>query len=89
VIAEADDKPGGVAPVRRHPDGSRELASLVVLAQYRGHGIAARMVDELLSEATDHRSADSPHRWMRRLGPGARVRRSLSAAVLAGGADSP
>ena len=53
VIGEADDKPVGVAQVRRHPDGTRELASLVVLADYRRRGIAARMIDALLSEVAD------------------------------------
>jgi amino-acid N-acetyltransferase len=41
VIAEADDNPVGVAQVRRHPDGSRELASLVVVPAHRERGIAA------------------------------------------------
>jgi hypothetical protein len=52
VIAEADGKPVGVAQVRRHPDGNRELASLVVVAEDRGRRIATRMVDALLSEET-------------------------------------
>jgi N-acetylglutamate synthase-like GNAT family acetyltransferase len=53
VIAEVDDEPVGVAQVRRHSDGSRELASLVVMAEHRGRGIAGRMIDALLSETTD------------------------------------
>ena len=70
VIAEADDKPVGVAQVRRHPDGSRELASLVVMAEHRGHGIAARMIDALLRDETqpvftllDRRYAEPFTRW--------------------------
>ena len=39
----------GVAQMRRHPDGSRELGSLVVSPQARGQGIAARLIDALLS----------------------------------------
>jgi amino-acid N-acetyltransferase len=70
VIAEADHQPVGVAQVRRHPDGSRELASLVVLAEDRGRGIAARMIDALLDDETqpvftllDRRYAEHFTRW--------------------------
>jgi N-acetylglutamate synthase-like GNAT family acetyltransferase len=40
----------GVAQVRPHPDGSRELASLVVAPGLRGHGVATRLVDRLLAD---------------------------------------
>ena len=70
VIAEAEGKPVGVAQVRRHRDGSMELASLVVVAKDRGHGIATDMVDALLSEETqpvftllDRRYAEHFTRW--------------------------
>ena len=53
VIAEAGAVPVGVAQVRQHPDGSRELASLVVLPEYRGGSVAGRMVDALLADETD------------------------------------
>lgn len=39
----------GAAQLRRHPDGSREVASLVVLPPMRGQGIAARLIDALLA----------------------------------------
>jgi amino-acid N-acetyltransferase len=68
VIAEADDKPVGVAQVRRHADGSRELASLVVVDEHRG--VAARMIDALLCDEThpvftllDRRYAEHFTRW--------------------------
>ena len=53
AIAETDETSVGVAQVRRHPDGTRELASLVVLAEYRGRGIASRMIEALLRHETD------------------------------------
>ena len=40
----------GAAQVRRHPDGSRELASLVVRRQDRGHGVAGAVTDMLLAD---------------------------------------
>jgi amino-acid N-acetyltransferase len=52
VIAEAGQQPVGVAQVRRHPDGSRELATLVVVAEDRGRGIARRRIDTLLDDKT-------------------------------------
>lgn len=70
VIAEADDKPVGAAQLRRHPDGTRELASLVVVTEYRGHGSAGRMIDALLCDEThpvftllDRRYAEHFTRW--------------------------
>ena len=45
VVADAQRDLVGVAQVRRHPDGSRELASLVVQASARGRGTAAGMID--------------------------------------------
>jgi amino-acid N-acetyltransferase len=39
----------GAAQLRRHCDGSSEVASLVVLPPMRGQGIAARLLDALLA----------------------------------------
>ena len=70
VIAETDNTPVGVAQVRQHSDGSRELASLVVVAEHQGRGIAGRMIDALLCEEThpvftllDRRYAEHFIRW--------------------------
>jgi N-acetylglutamate synthase-like GNAT family acetyltransferase len=70
VIAEAGGAPIGVAQVRRHPDGARELASLVVLAEHRDRGVAARMIDALLTDEPgpvftliDRRYAQHFRRW--------------------------
>jgi N-acetylglutamate synthase-like GNAT family acetyltransferase len=50
VVAETDRDIVGVAQVRLHPDGARELASLVVQSASRGQGIATAMIDALLAE---------------------------------------
>ena len=50
VVGELDDRVVGIAQLRRHADGTRELASLVVEPELRGHGIATQMVDELLTD---------------------------------------
>ena len=70
VMAEAGGAPIGVAQVRRHPDGSRELASLVVLSEHRDRGVAARMIDALLTDEpgpvftlVDRRHAQHFTRW--------------------------
>jgi GNAT superfamily N-acetyltransferase len=39
--------------MRKHSDGSRELGSLVVSKEARGHGIASRLIDALLAEDHD------------------------------------
>jgi amino-acid N-acetyltransferase len=49
VVADRGGELVGAAQVRRHPDGSRELASLVVRPQDRGHGVAGAMIDTLLA----------------------------------------
>jgi N-acetylglutamate synthase-like GNAT family acetyltransferase len=40
----------GAVQMRKHSDGSRELASLVVSKEHRGHGTASRLIDALLAE---------------------------------------
>jgi amino-acid N-acetyltransferase len=40
----------GAAQIRKHPEGARELGSLVVAERLRGNGIAARLIDTLLAE---------------------------------------
>ena len=70
VVGEADGRPVGVAQVRLHQDGTKELASLVVDPSERGRGIATGMVDSLLAEETspvyvllDRRYVDHFARW--------------------------
>ena len=50
LVAAMGDRIVGAAQVRKHSDGSRELGSLVVAKDARGHGIASRMIDTLLAE---------------------------------------
>lgn len=52
VVAEHDGRLVGVGQVRVYDDGARELASLVVEPEYRGRGVAGRLIDSLLAE--DH-----------------------------------
>lgn len=40
----------GAVQIRKHSDGSRELGSLVVAKDQRGHGIASRLIDRLLAD---------------------------------------
>jgi amino-acid N-acetyltransferase len=49
VVAEEAGQLVGVAQMRKHPDGSRELASLVVTPQARGKGVAGSLIEALLA----------------------------------------
>ena len=49
LVAEGTQGIVGAVQLRRHPDGSRELGSLVVAPEARGHGIAARLIDALVA----------------------------------------
>jgi amino-acid N-acetyltransferase len=52
MIAEEDGRIIGAVQLRNHPDGSLELGSLVVAAPFRGRGVATRLIDRRLAEAT-------------------------------------
>jgi amino-acid N-acetyltransferase len=52
VVGERAGRAVGVAQLRRHSDGTNELASLVVEPGAREHGIATQMVDALLAGET-------------------------------------
>ena len=52
MVAERDGLIVGVAQVRVHTDGARELASLAVAPPARDHGVATRLVDALLRDQT-------------------------------------
>lgn len=49
VVAVAGDELVGAVQMRQHPEGSRELGSLVVVAAHRGQGIAGRLIAALLA----------------------------------------
>lgn len=42
----------GVGQVKKHPDGSRELASISVRPQHQGRGIGSRIVQALVAQET-------------------------------------
>jgi amino-acid N-acetyltransferase len=52
VVAVYDGKIVGAVQLRKHPDGSRELGSLVVTPTFRGQGVAARLIESRLSDST-------------------------------------
>jgi amino-acid N-acetyltransferase len=51
-IVAVDDASGeivGTAQIKTHGDGSRELASLAVVPQWQGQGLARRLIEHLLT----------------------------------------
>jgi N-acetylglutamate synthase-like GNAT family acetyltransferase len=50
VVAAMADRIVGAVQIRKHSDGSRELGSLVVAKDQRGHGVASRMIERLLAD---------------------------------------
>lgn len=49
LVAQASDgRIVGCGQIKAHKDGSRELASIAVTAAYRGNGLAAAIIRELL-----------------------------------------
>jgi N-acetylglutamate synthase-like GNAT family acetyltransferase len=50
LVAEEDGQVIGVGQLRPHGDGSRELASLVILPAYRRRGIGGQLVRALLTD---------------------------------------
>jgi N-acetylglutamate synthase-like GNAT family acetyltransferase len=69
VVAEQGGKIIGAAQLREHPDGSREVGSLVVATEFRGRGISAQLIDRRLADAdrvfviTGRVQADYYRRW--------------------------
>jgi amino-acid N-acetyltransferase len=53
LVAVKGDEIIGTVQMRHHPDGTRELGSLVVAAPWRRQGIATRLIDTLLKEQGD------------------------------------
>jgi N-acetylglutamate synthase-like GNAT family acetyltransferase len=49
LVAKEDGRIIGVVQVKPHRDGSRELASLAVVPEYRGQGVGSALVRELLA----------------------------------------
>jgi amino-acid N-acetyltransferase len=91
VVGELDGRAVGVAQLRRHSDGTKELASLVVEPGAREHGIATQLVDALLADETaavyaliDRRFVDHFVRWgFSQVGP-SELPRSVSRIYMIG-----
>ena len=49
IMAEEDGDVVGVGQIKRHGDGSRELASIVVVPVRQGHGIGSAVIRTLLA----------------------------------------
>lgn len=49
LVAEVAGEVVGVRQLKRHPQGTREIASGFVLPAYRRQGISARLMNEILS----------------------------------------
>ena len=52
LVAEGEGRIVGVGQVRQHGDGSRELASIAVIPEYRHRGVATAVVNALLARET-------------------------------------
>ena len=51
IVADDGGRIVGAVQLRSHPDGSKELGSLVVTPAFRGRGIAARLIEKRLADA--------------------------------------
>ena len=52
VIAEDEGQVVGMGQIKSHGDGSRELASIAVIPERRGQGIARKIIEHLLEKET-------------------------------------
>ena len=52
VAADQNGKVIGCGQIKPHSDGSRELASIAVIPEYRHQGIASTLIEELLAKST-------------------------------------
>ncbi len=53
LLAEADGQIIGTGQVKPHPDGSRELASIAVIPEWRGKGVAQQIIAALLARENE------------------------------------
>jgi N-acetylglutamate synthase-like GNAT family acetyltransferase len=53
LVADDRERIIGVVQVKSHRDGSRELASLAVVPEYRGQGVGSALVRDLLATEGD------------------------------------
>jgi N-acetylglutamate synthase-like GNAT family acetyltransferase len=50
LVAESDGGVVGIGQVKTHRDGSRELASMVVVSERRGQGVGTALIEKLIAE---------------------------------------
>jgi N-acetylglutamate synthase-like GNAT family acetyltransferase len=53
VVAEQDGAIVGIGQVKTHGDGSRELASMVVVPERRGQGVGSALMERLIAQHPD------------------------------------
>jgi amino-acid N-acetyltransferase len=79
MVAADEHRLVGAVQLRKHFDGSREIGSLVVRKEWRGQGIASRLIDALISRddgrllaiANEDSAAHFERRGFRRIEPDA------------------
>lgn len=49
LISEENGQPIGIGQIKQHGDGSRELASIAVIPEKRGQGVASEIIRALLA----------------------------------------
>jgi amino-acid N-acetyltransferase len=49
TVAEEDGQTIGIGQIKKHGDGSRELASIAVIPAYQHRGVASAIISELLA----------------------------------------
>jgi N-acetylglutamate synthase-like GNAT family acetyltransferase len=50
LVAESDGGVVGIGQVKTHRDGSRELASMVVVSERRGQGVGTALIERLIAQ---------------------------------------
>src|SRR5206468_11470410 len=50
LVAEEDSAAVGIGQVKRHHDGTRELASMVVVPERRGQGVGGAIIEKLIAD---------------------------------------
>ncbi len=50
LVAEEDSATVGIGQVKRHHDGTRELASMVVVPERRGQGVGGAIIEKLIAD---------------------------------------
>jgi amino-acid N-acetyltransferase len=50
LVAEQEGATVGIGQVKSHNDGTRELASMVVVPERRGHGVGGAIIERLIAD---------------------------------------